>query len=209
MDLVIIGAGGLGREALTYALDAIDDGWNACIIGWVDDSPEMQGQSIHDLPVLGGTEWLEEHDAHAVIAIGSPRAKAVISAKLPQQKWATIRHPTAYIGRRNQIGEGAIFAPYVVAPTDILFGRHVTVNALATVGHDSQIGDFATVGPGAHVSGYVHLADGVDIGSGAALNPGICIGAWSVIGAGAVANRDIAPGQTAVGVPAKALVRPS
>jgi acetyltransferase-like isoleucine patch superfamily enzyme len=44
---------------------------------------------------------------------------------------------------------------------------------------------------------------GASIGSGAVILGGIRIGAGALVGAGAVVTRDVAPGATAVGVPAR------
>jgi acetyltransferase-like isoleucine patch superfamily enzyme len=48
----------------------------------------------------------------------------------------------------------------------------------------------------------------VSIGSGAVILCGIKIGSGAVVGAGAVVTRDVAPGETVAGVPARNLGRP-
>ncbi len=53
------------------------------------------------------------------------------------------------------------------------------------------------------------VEDGASIGSGAVVMGGITIGAGALVGAGAVVTRDVAPGQTVAGVPARALAIPS
>ncbi len=49
------------------------------------------------------------------------------------------------------------------------------------------------------------VRDGASIGSGAVILGGIEIGAGSLVGAGAVVTRDVAPGETVAGVPARLL----
>lgn len=46
---------------------------------------------------------------------------------------------------------------------------------------------------------------GASIGSGAAILCGVTIGEGALVGAGAVVTRDVAPGETVVGVPARAI----
>jgi acetyltransferase-like isoleucine patch superfamily enzyme len=50
------------------------------------------------------------------------------------------------------------------------------------------------------------VEDGASIGSGAVILGGITIGAGALIGAGAVVTRDVAPGETVAGVPARVRV---
>ena len=53
----------------------------------------------------------------------------------------------------------------------------------------------------------ITIGRNVWIGGGAILLPGLRVGDDAVIGAGAVVTRDVAPGQTVVGNPARPLVR--
>jgi len=48
---------------------------------------------------------------------------------------------------------------------------------------------------------------GASIGAGAVVLCGVTIGAGAMVGAGAVVTRDVAPGATVAGVPARALLR--
>jgi len=48
---------------------------------------------------------------------------------------------------------------------------------------------------------------GAAIGSGAVILGGVTVGAASLVGAGAVVTREVAPGETVVGNPARPLVR--
>lgn len=53
------------------------------------------------------------------------------------------------------------------------------------------------------------VARGASIGSGAVIMCGVTIGEGALIGAGAVVTRDVAPGTTVAGVPARNLARSS
>jgi UDP-2-acetamido-3-amino-2,3-dideoxy-glucuronate N-acetyltransferase len=48
-----------------------------------------------------------------------------------------------------------------------------------------------------------HVEDGASIGSGATILGGVRIGAGALVGAGAVVTRDVPPGETVVGNPAR------
>ena len=51
------------------------------------------------------------------------------------------------------------------------------------------------------------VAKGASIGSGAVIMCGVTIGERALVGAGAVVTRDVAPGETVAGVPARLLAR--
>jgi acetyltransferase-like isoleucine patch superfamily enzyme len=53
------------------------------------------------------------------------------------------------------------------------------------------------------VSGNVTIGAGATIGTGANVLPGVTIGEGAFVGAGAVVTKDVEPGQTVVGSPAK------
>jgi UDP-2-acetamido-3-amino-2,3-dideoxy-glucuronate N-acetyltransferase len=48
---------------------------------------------------------------------------------------------------------------------------------------------------------------GAAIGTGAVIMAGVCIGEGALVGAGAVVTRDVAPGETVAGVPARLVAR--
>jgi acetyltransferase-like isoleucine patch superfamily enzyme len=57
------------------------------------------------------------------------------------------------------------------------------------------------------MGGGVRVESGALVGIGAVVLPRIVIGAASVVGAGSVVTRDVAPGETVVGAPARPLTR--
>jgi sugar O-acyltransferase (sialic acid O-acetyltransferase NeuD family) len=204
-DVVIVGAGGLGREVSEWIEDINEVAPRYRLVGFVDDDPAKAGAHFHDLPVLGNVEWLREHPISAVIAVGNPAAKRKVIERLSPLRSPSIIHPNAIVGRFVEIGEGAIICPGAIVTTDVRLGRFVALNFDLTVGHDATIGDFCTLAPGVHVSGYARIGEGCELGAGVVVMPSIEVGAWSVLGAGAVATTNIPSSSTAVGVPARVI----
>jgi sugar O-acyltransferase (sialic acid O-acetyltransferase NeuD family) len=211
--IVVIGTGGMGREALAWLADT---GRGEDVIGFLDDAPAAQGTTVAGLPVLGHIELLtgalrRDHGEppSVVVAIGAPSARHQVIERLAgwDVALATVVHPTVTVGPRTSVGPGAILCPQVVLTCDVSVGRGAIVNFGAVVGHDTKIGEAAFVAPGAHVAGNVTIGACVDVGIGASVIQGVTIGEHAVIGAGAVVIRDVDPGTTVVGSPARPLVK--
>ena len=67
--------------------------------------------------------------------------------------------------------------------------------------------DYSILAPGAVVSGLVEVESSCYIGAGAIIRQRLHVGTRSLIGMGAVVVRDVEPGATLVGTPARPLRR--
>ena len=205
-DLVIIGAGGFGREVawLVEAINAFDLQWN--LLGFIDDDRSKQGVILNGYPVIGTLEELPvKSELFTVCAVGTTETKKVLVEKATAAglRFANLIHPDAKISKFVELGFGNIICAGCIITVNILIGNHVIINLDCTVGHDTIINDYVTCAPSVNISGRVVIEEGCDIGTNAAIIQGKKIGRWSIIGAGAVVSRDIPSGCTAVGVPAK------
>lgn len=207
-DIVIVGAGGLGREVSEWVEDINEVAPTFRLLGFLDDNATRHGERCHDVTILGGVDWVAERTrtVGVVVAIGSPAAKRRVTERLRTlgvTRFPVIRHPQAIIGRFVEIGEGTIVCPGAILTTDIRIGRFVAINFDLTVGHDSRVDDYALLAPGVHISGYVHIGEGCELGAGATVVPSVAIGAWSIVGAGATVTGPLPANCTAVGTPAR------
>lgn len=204
-DLVIIGVGGLGRECSAWCEDINADRATFNVLGFLDDDPSKIGTIHHGLPVLGNAEWLAQHRAAAIVAIGSAPARRRMVKRVAAHVlgFPVLSHPRAYVGRYIEIGDGTIICPAAVLTADIRIGKFVCINFGLTIGHDSRVDDYATLAPGVNVSGYSKIGEGADLGAGAVTLPGVAVGEWAIVGAGAVLTHDVPANTTVVGVPAK------
>ncbi len=207
-DLVIIGAGGHGRETLDIveAINAETPTWS--MLGFLDDgSPDLALVVSRGSRVIGPIDRLPAFEGSAIVAIGGGPARRAVVDRLASESWrpATLVHPSAVVGAGNRLGADVLVAAACVVTTNVTIGDHTHLNARCSVHHDCTIGDVVTLSPGVIVNGEVQLGDDVWIGPGAVIGRGITVGAGAVIGAGAVVLHDVPPGCRVAGIPARDL----
>ena len=202
--LVIVGAGGHGREALAIAraVNRDRDRWH--VIGLVDDGAPDNLVPVDDANLLGTTDFLIDHGDEHVIAIGAPMIRRAVAERIGDAAPAiALVDPSAWLGDDVELAEGVIVHPGAICTTNVRVGLHSHVNCGVIVSHDCRIGDFVSLSPGVKLNGAVTVGDGAFLGTGAIVLPGRSIGQDAVVGAGAVVIDDVAPGATVVGVPAR------
>src|SRR5687767_11779954 len=108
----------------------------------------------------------------------------------------------AVVGRRCKISSHTFICEGVTIEDDVFVGHGVMFindrRPRATADGRLQTEDDWTVVP-------TLVKCGASIGSGAAILCGVTVGENAMIGAGAVVTRDVAPGETVAGVPARLL----
>lgn len=204
-EIVIVGAGGVGREVFDAALSAPPADRTVVVRGFVDDAdltPEQAGGL--PAPLVGSLDVLADGDVDYVLAIGDGDIRRRLDARLSRVggRPRDVIDVSATVGSRNQVGAGVVLLPGARLSNGITLGRHVQIHVNGVVGHDSVLGDFVSIFPSATIGGSARVGDGVTVGSGATVLPGRTIGAGAFVGAGAVVVDDIEPGVTVVGVPA-------
>jgi UDP-3-O-[3-hydroxymyristoyl] glucosamine N-acyltransferase len=91
---------------------------------------------------------------------------------------------------------------------DTVIRRGAKINRYCHVGHNVEVGEHALVGAGAIVCGGSRIGRRAFIGAGVRVRDGVSVGADAFVGIGAVVVRDVAPGTTVAGVPARPLGGP-
>jgi sugar O-acyltransferase (sialic acid O-acetyltransferase NeuD family) len=207
--LVIVGAGGLGREVAWLVADINGQKPEWDFIGFVDDG--VQGNTVEGYPILGPVEHLfnMSADIWTVVAIADARARMKIVRQIQEQgrKRATLVHPSVSMSDYVEIGAGSIICSGTVITTNVSLGQAAIVNPGCFIGHDTELRDFVSLMPAANLAGEVRVGEGCYFGLNSCIINSTTIGEWSVIGAGATVIDDIPAYSLAVGVPARVIKR--
>lgn len=208
-DLVIIGAGGFGREVVDVVLACNREHAAWRLIGVVDDAPSsvsLARLEATDVPYLGGIEDLPQ-DADVAIGVGSPVARRRIAEVVRRRghRCPPVVHPSATIGSQFVHGPGLIVLGGVSIGTNVSLGDHVHLNAHAVLGHDVRASDFVSINPNATVSGECSVGDTTLVGASSTVLQQLTVGSRVTIGAAACVTRPLPDGCTVVGVPAQPL----
>jgi sugar O-acyltransferase (sialic acid O-acetyltransferase NeuD family) len=207
-DLYIVGAGGLGREVLGWALDVPEEQRDWVFKGFLDDNPDALQSYNVEWGILGRPLDFEPGEGHLfLIAIGKPVVKLNLYRRMKAKgaRFLTLVHPRAIVGRGCAVGEGSVLCPGAILSADVTLGEMVSLSSYATAGHDSVIGPGCTLAAHCDVTGHVRLGEGVFMGTHAVVAPSVSVGDYAVIGAGSVVIRRVGPRETMVGVPARCL----
>ncbi len=208
--LVIIGAGGFGRETAEIARRIIDKGESLEIAGFLDNNQEMHNKIINGIPVLGDITWNQQNkvageEYHFVCAIGDPDTKEQVVKKALELNYLpyTLVDPTVIIGRDVEIGLGSIICPEVILTCNITVKNHVIINQICSIGHDVVISDYCTINPLSAISGGVKIDEKVMIGTHSSILQYLEIGKGSIVAAGACVIAKVPENVLVAGVPAQ------
>lgn len=204
--LVIIGAGGVGRETslIIREINNYEPTWK--VLGFIDDNHKKWGTVVDDLEILGGMEYLKtlDEDTYVVISIANYKVKKRIVEELKGEfPFATIIHPRVLTHEFMTVGEGTIIYEGAILTSDIRIGSQVIISPKCGIGHDSIVKDYVTLLWNVNISGNDVIEEGVMMGTCSTIIQNLKVGREATVGAGAVVVSNIPPGATAVGVPAK------
>lgn len=211
MRIAIVGAGGFAREVRWLIEEINRHTGQYSFVGYLVSDVTALGPHDSNAEVLGDFDWLESNrskvDALA-IGIGNPSARVrlgmSLSARFPTIEWPALVHPSARLDANStQLGRGVLLCAGVIATVNITLEDFVAVNLACTIGHEARIGRGSMLNPSVNISGGVRIGEGVLVGTGAQVLQYLQVGDGSTIGAGAVVTKDVQPGATVVGIPAR------
>ena len=176
----------------------------------LDDDENLIGKKLMGIEITAKISMLSELSKdkyEIIISIGTPMIRKKIFNKIKNMgfEFANAIHPNADLAESVITGKGLVINSGVVVHPDVKLEDNIILGMNATVSNDSLVEKHVHISPGVHITGECKIEECVELGTGAMILPRNKIGKNSVIGAGAVVNRDIEKNVTAVGVPVKVI----
>ena len=167
-DIMIVGAGGWGREAI-WTIERINaHGGRWRILGFADDDPAKATGALEGYPMLGAVEKAsQDHPGAAVyIAVGDSAVRESIYRRLRGHDFPVLIDPSADVAPTAEMRHGVFVGPQAVVSPGAELGKFAIVCSRAGAGHDSKMGDFSMLSPAATLLAHRSLPDHAVVAAG-------------------------------------------
>jgi sugar O-acyltransferase (sialic acid O-acetyltransferase NeuD family) len=205
-NLIIIGAGGMGREIFNLA--TLCKGFNSeyKIKGFLDDNKDaLQGFAGYPPVINTISNYIPESDDVFVCSMGDVvQKKKSIGIILDKGgEFMTLIHPEAFIGKNVKIGKGCIIFKNAHIGVDSAINDYALIQISAIIGHNVKIGKYARIDCLAVCVGGTELKDEVTVHTTSVINHNVIVEKGATVGALSFVIRRVKENTTVIGNPAK------
>ena len=207
-QLVIIGAGGMGRTYYDMACESVGYGTEYTIKGFIDDNTAALDGFPNYPPMLGTiSDYKPQPNEVFVCSIGGgSRRKCMEQIIAKGGSFLTMIHKTARLGTNVEVGEGTVVGAFTTIGADAKVGKYNLIQSYTVVGHDSRIGDWNRIDTHVTLVGGTIVEDEADIHTSAMISHKVVIESKSRVAACSFVIRRVKSGTTVMGNPAKRLM---
>lgn len=204
-NLIIIGAGGMGRTIYSNALESIGYGSDFVIKGFIDDNPDALLGFENYPPLIGSISGFQpiENDVFVSSIGGEVRRPCMESIIERGGEFIELIHQTARIYTNVRLGKGNFVGAYSVIGNDSVVGDYNMIQSYSVIGHDSKIGNWNRIDTHVTCVGGTVIEDDVTIHTSAVINHNVRIANGAHVGACSFVIRNVKEKTTVFGIPAK------
>lgn len=205
--LIILGAGGMGKEFYYTARHSIGYGVVFDIKGYLD-IPNPDWDTTVYPPILGIEDEYEiQPDDIFTCSIGDVNIKRRVCEKMKARgaSFQTLIMDNAEIRDGVKLGDGCVVDSYAHIGSDVTIGENCLIQGYAAIGHDCIIGDYTRIDPRVSIVGGVVVGSNVTIHTASVLNHKVKVGDNATIGAMSFVILKVKENTSVFGIPAKVI----
>ncbi|MBO5817808.1 MAG: NeuD/PglB/VioB family sugar acetyltransferase [Paludibacteraceae bacterium] len=206
-QLIIIGAGGMGRVMYDMARESHGYQTQYIIKGYIDDNIHSL-DSFEGYPPMLGTiaDYQPQLNDVFICSIGGNSRRACMESIINRGgEFLTLIHQTARIGSNVQMGKGCMIGAFTTVAADAKIGDYNFIQSNMIIGHDVVIGDWNRIDSHTMLIGGIKIGNGNMIHSAAVINHDVIIGDNAHVGACSFVTRNVEDNWTVFGNPARRL----
>ncbi len=206
LNLLIVGAGGFGREVHEMLWDVFAPDEYQFKGFLASDNQTLKAAGLVDVEFLGDpTEYSPAPDDRFLMAVGYMDARRSLYESITSRggQFASFVHPKSLIASTAKIGNGAVIYPFAIVSNASVLDECIHLNYFASIGHDCKLGKYCLMAPYATLNGFVTLDSEVYVSTHGTVAPGKSVGYQSKVSANSAAMQDVPDGAIVFGVPGR------
>ena len=207
-NLIIIGAGGMGRTVYSNALESVGYGEKFIVKGFIDDNLEALDGFPNYPPVIGTIrDYQPQEDDVFVSSIGGASRRPCMEEIIRRGgEFLDLIHQTARLLTNVKLGKGNFIGAYSVIGNDAVIGDYNMIQSYTIIGHDAKVGNYNRIDTHVTCVGGVVIEDDVNIHTSAVISHNVVVETGAHVGALSFVIKKVKTGTTVMGNPAKKLM---
>jgi sugar O-acyltransferase (sialic acid O-acetyltransferase NeuD family) len=207
-NLIIIGAGGMGRTLYSNALESVGYGDKFVVKGFIDDNLHALDGFENYPPIIGTIkDYIPQPDDLFVSSIGGSARRPCMEEIIRRGgEFMELIHQTARVYTNAKLGKGNFIGAYTVIGNDAVVGDYNMIQSYTVIGHDARIGNWNRIDTHVTCVGGIVIEDEVNIHTSAVISHNVVVETGAHVGACSFVFRKVKAGTTVMGNPAKRLV---
>lgn len=207
-NLIIIGAGGMGRTVYSNALESVGYGEKFVVKGFIDDNLEALDGFPNYPPVIDTIRDYQpqENDVFVSSMGGASRRPCMEEMIRRGGEFLDLIHQTARLLTNVKLGKGNFIGAYTVIGNDVVIGDYNMIQSYTIIGHDAKVGNYNRIDTHVTCVGGVIIEDDVNIHTSAVISHNVVVETGAHVGALSFVIKKVKAGTTVMGNPAKKLM---